>query len=106
MEESSGKKTEEDLCARLDEIAAEDHSYIGTAAERARRKNTCVLVLNSSRPNGPMNKREDYQEAKRICERLFEESGQAHHRFHPREQVRMRPDQPFAWNDEGSERVD
>ena len=30
----------EDHCARLDEIAAEDHSYIASAAERARRENT------------------------------------------------------------------
>ena len=30
----------EDHCARLDEIAAEDHSYIATAAERHRRENT------------------------------------------------------------------
>ena len=30
----------EDHCARLDEIAAEDHSYIATAAERARCENT------------------------------------------------------------------
>ena len=91
-------------CARLDEIAAEDHSYIATAAERARRGNTWVLVLNSSGPNGPMNQREDY-EAKKMCQRLYQESGQAHHRLHPREQVRMRPEQPFAWH-EGSERVD
>ena len=50
----------EDHCARLDEIAAEDHCYIATA-ERARRENTWVLVLNSSGPNGPMSQREDYQ---------------------------------------------
>ena len=46
------------------------------------------------------------QEAKRMKERLFQESGQAHHRLHPREQVRMRPDQPFAWHGEILERVD
>ena len=96
----------EDHCARLDEIAAEDHSYIATAAERARRENTWVLVLDSSGPNGPMNQREDHQEAKKLCERRNRESGQAHHRPHPRDKVRMRPDQPFAWRNEGSERVD
>ena len=84
----------EDHCAPLDEIAAEDHSYIATAAERARHENTTVLV-----GNGPMNEREDYQEATRIKERLYQESG-------PREHVRQRPDQPFAWHDEGFERVD
>ena len=49
----------EDHCARLDEIAAEDHSFFATAAERTRRENIWVLVLNSSGPNGPMNQRED-----------------------------------------------
>ena len=34
-----------------------------TAAERFRRENTWVLVLNSSGPNGPMNQREVYHEA-------------------------------------------
>ena len=53
----------EDHCARLDEIAAEDHSFIATGAERTRRENTWVLVLNSSGPNGPVNQREDCQEA-------------------------------------------
>ena len=85
---------------------AEDHSYIATAAEQQRRENTWVLMLNSSGPNGPMNQRGDYAEAKKICQRLYQESGQAHRRLHPREQVRSRPDQPFAWHDEGLERVD
>ena len=53
-----------------------------------------------------MNQREDYEETKNTCQRLYQESGQAHHRLHPRERVRMRPDQTFAWHDEGSERVD
>ena len=82
----------EEHCTRLDEIAAEDHSYVATAAERARRENTWVFVLNSSGANGPVNQKEDL--------------GQAHHRLHPREHVRSRPDQPFAWHDEGSESVD
>ena len=43
----------EEHCARLDEIAAEDHSYVATTAERARRENTWVIVHNSSGPNGP-----------------------------------------------------
>ena len=95
-----------DHCARLDETAAEDHSYIATAAERARRENTWILVLNSSVPNGPMNQREDYQDAIRIKECSYQEPGHANPRLHPREQFRQRPDQPFAWHDEGPERVD
>ena len=50
----------EEHCAHPDEIAAEDHSYIATAAEGARHENTWVLVLHSSGPNGPMNQGEDY----------------------------------------------
>ena len=88
----------EDHCARQDKIAAEDHF--------SRLENTWDLVLNSSGPNGPMNQREDHQEAIRIKERLYQESGHANPRHHPREQVRQRPDQPFAWHDEGSEPVD
>ena len=42
-----------------------------TAAERQRRENTWVLLLNSSGPNGPMNQREDYEEAKKTCQRLL-----------------------------------
>ena len=51
----------------------------------------------------PMNQREDYHEAINIKERLIEESGK---RLHPNEQVRQRPGQPFAWHNEGTERVD
>ena len=72
-------------CARLDEISAGDHSYIATAAERARRENTWVLVLNSSGPNGPMSQRVDYEDATNTCQRLYQESGQAHHRLHLRD---------------------
>ena len=35
----------EDHLARLDDIAAEDHSYIATATDRARRGNIWVLVV-------------------------------------------------------------
>ena len=83
----------EEHYARLDAIAAEDHSCVAPAVERTRRENTWVLVLNSSGPNGTMNQHEDYHEAIEI-------------RLHPSEQVRQRPGQPFAWHDEGSERVD
>ena len=86
----------EDHCARYDAISAEDHSFIATAAERFRRENTWVFVLNSSGPNGPMNQREDYHEAIKIKDRLYEESGKGNTRLHPSEQVRQRPDQPFT----------
>ena len=37
-----------DRRTRLDEIAAEGHSFFATAAERTRRENTWVLVLEGS----------------------------------------------------------
>ena len=99
-------RMDEEHCARYDAIAAEDHSEVATAAMRFRRENTWVLVLNSSGPNSPMNQREDYHEAIKIKGRLFEESGKDNTKFHPSEQVRPRPGQPFTWHDEGTERVD
>ena len=96
----------EGRCARLDAIAAEDHSYIATASERFRRENAWVLVLNSSGPNGPMNQRGDYHEAIKIKERSHEESGKGNTRLHPGEQVRQRPSQPLSRHSEGTERVD
>ena len=62
--------TEENY-ARWDEFAVEDHSYIATAAERTRRENTGVFVLNSSGPNGLMNWREDDQESNGIKRATF-----------------------------------
>ena len=37
--------------------------YIATAAERTKRENPWIFVLNSSGPNGTMNERADYHEA-------------------------------------------
>ena len=97
---------DEEHCARYDAIAAEDHTFVATAAERFRREDGWVLVLNISGPNGPMNQREDYHEAIKIKGRFFEESGKAKTRLHPSAQVRQRPGQPFAWHSEGTDRVD
>ena len=43
---------DEELCARYDEIALEDHSYVATKAERSRHENSWKNVLHSSGPNG------------------------------------------------------
>ena len=84
------KKCDEEKCTNQygidswDALFADKHSWISgglkitvhewtrlrsktipTAAERARRENTWVLVLNSSGPNGPMTQREDYRETTR-----------------------------------------
>ena len=72
---------DEELCARYDAIAAQDHSQIATAAKRK-------------------------QEAKITRERLYEGHGKSNTRIHPKDQVRQRRNQQFTWTEEGSERVD
>ena len=74
-----------DCCARHDAIAAEDHSYIAKQGEQR-----------------PMDQRDDYQEAKRTCERLYEEHGKGNTRLHPKDQVRRRRSQQFTGTKEGS----
>ena len=92
--------------AHYDAIAAEDRSYIATTAERSRNENSWKLVLNISEKNGPMNQRDDNQEAKRTGERLYEEHGTGNTRIHPKDQVRQRRSQQNTGTEEGSERVD
>ena len=98
--------SDEEHCARSDASAAADHSHITTAEERKRREKSWVLVLDSSGKNGPMNQREDYAEAIKIKERLYEEKREGNTRLHPSEQVRQRTSQPFSWYSEGTQRVD
>ena len=46
---------DEEVCARYDATAAEDHFYIATQAERSRNENSWKLVLNTSGKNGPVD---------------------------------------------------
>ena len=61
---------DEEFCARYDTIAAEDLSSIATQAERSRNVNSWKLVPKTSVRNGPMDQRDDCQEAERTHERL------------------------------------
>ena len=56
--------------------------------------------------NGPMDQGDDYQEADRTYERLYEEHGKDNTRLHPKDQVRQRRSQRFTETEERSERVD
>ena len=96
---------DEDVCARYDAIAAEDHSYIATQAERRRNENYWKLVLNTSGKNVLVDQRDDYQEAGRTCERLYEEQRKGNTRLHPKDQVRQRRNQQLL-GPKSSERVD
>ena len=53
-----------------------------------------------------MDQRNDYQEAQRTKERLYEEHGKGNTRIYPKDQVRQRRSQQFSGTEEGSERVD
>ena len=88
------------------QIAEEDHSHEATAEERKIRENSWVLVLNTQGENGPMNQREDYAEATRIKERLYEESGEGNTKNHISKQVRHRESQSFSRFRDGAERID
>ena len=59
---------DEEFCAHH-AIAAEHHSEIATQGERSRNENSWKVVLNTSGKNGPMDQRDDYQEAKRTKKR-------------------------------------
>ena len=82
------------------------HTYVCSAEEHKRCQNSWVLILNSQGTNGPMKQREDYADAIRIKERLYEEFGEGRTKLHPSNQVRQRANQPFLRFSEGAERVD
>ena len=92
---------DEDFCARYDAIAD-----IAKQAERSRKENSWKLALNTSGKNGPMDQRDDYREAKKTHERLFQEHGKGNTRLHPKDQVRQRRSQQLTGTEEGTERVD
>ena len=62
---------DEAFCAHYDKLSNEDHTYV-CAAEEHRRENSLVLGLNSQGKNGPMKQDDDYTEAIKIKERLYE----------------------------------
>ena len=90
----------------MTKLSNEDHTFVCTAEEHKRRENSWVLVLNGQSKNGPMKQREDYAEAIKIKERLYDESGGARPKIHPSRQVRQSSNQPFSRYSEGAERVD
>ena len=50
---------------QYDELTLEDHSYIATREERPHNEKSWVLSLNEEDPQGPLNQRPDFVEAKR-----------------------------------------
>ena len=65
---------DEEFCRRLDKLALEDHSYVPTYEERARREKTWLLALNTQGPTGQIRQRPDYADAVRIRNRLKSEA--------------------------------
>ena len=97
---------DEDLCARYDEIAQEDHSYEYSAKEHERLASSWRIHLNSCGKNGPMKQRLDCVETVRIKDRLYRESEGPNEKIHPSRQTRQRNNPPFWRSDEGTERID
>ena len=103
-ESQLAKGWDEELCTRHCEVALEDHSYVGTKAERSTHEDSWKMVLNSSGPTGPVVERDDYEEAKRTLERLHKEQRNCNAKIQPKDQLRRRPGDAFAQRSEGIER--
>ena len=76
---------DENTCIAYDEIAKEDHSYVATRGERSRNEKS-------------LHQRDDYQEAKKTCNKLYKEYAATAECgdtriIHPQEHVRQRPNQ-------------
>ena len=67
----------EEMCAKCDARAQEDHSNTDTAWEHQRLASNWKIQLNGPGPSGPIAKRPDHQEAVRTKNRLHQESGEA-----------------------------
>ena len=92
----------EDLCAKYDAPALEDHSYTYTAWEHRRRASTWKFQSK----NGPMAERPDHAQAVLIKNRPHQESGEAKEGIHPSEQGPQRSHNPFSKTSPESARVD
>ena len=85
------------------QLALERHDYTATKAERIRYSQKWVLSLNAEGKQQPRQLRQDYEEAKRECQRqqneFMAEKGQIFSPIHPR---RRNPNEQF----EGCEEYD
>ena len=89
---------DENTCIAYDEIAKEDHSYVATRGERSRNEKS-------------LHQRDDNQEAKKTCNKLYKEYAATAECgntriIHPQEHVRQRPNQEFEVHEEDSYRID
>ena len=101
---------DENTCNTYDEIAKEDHSSVATRGERSRNENSWRLVLNAESANGPLDQRDDHQETKETCNKLYKEyaaaAGCGNTTIHPQQRVREKPNQQFEGHEEDSYRLD
>ena len=89
----------EETIMEYDKIALEDHSYTATKEEIRRNDNSWKLSLNAKGANGPVDQRDDFNDAKEMCERPCYEhtaiTGCGNTPNPPQQQVRQRPNQQF-----------
>ena len=89
---------DENTCIAYDEIAKEDHSYVATRGERSRNEKS-------------LHQRDDNQEAKKTCNKLYKEYAATAECgntriIHSQEHVRQGPNQEFEVHEEDSYRID
>ena len=64
---------DENTCTAYDKIARKDHSHDATRGERNRNENSWRLALNAEGANGPLDQRDENEEAKKTCNKLYKE---------------------------------
>ena len=89
----------EELCAKYDALAQEDHSYTYTAWEHRRLASTWKLQSQTDRWQNDLI-------MQKIKNRPHQESGEAKEGIHPSEQGRLRCHNPFSKTSPESARVD
>ena len=94
----------------LRQIASQDHSYIATREERSLNENSWKLSLNAEGANGPLDQRDDINDARGTCKTLYHEhtasTGCANMPILPQQEVRQRPNQQFERHEEYSYGLD
>ena len=89
-----------------DNVALEDHSCTAKSEERRRNENSWKLSSNAEGAHGPMDQRDDFKDAKEICERPYHErtaiTGCGNTPIPPHQQVRQRLNQQFEGHGEYS----
>ena len=64
---------DESVMMAHNDIAREDHSYNATREESSRNERSWRLALNAEGAQGPLDQRDDYKQAKKTSNKMYEE---------------------------------